>query len=100
MRTEHGKIEGNQTVKDELKLHGMIVGNAEVLAGGTLYLHGMIMGDLVVEVGGNVILHGMVLGNVTNNGGTMEIYGMICKRLIRMSGSTQVDENAKIIGGS
>ncbi|HXQ25600.1 MAG TPA: hypothetical protein VN822_04255 [Candidatus Acidoferrales bacterium] len=77
----------------------MITGSATVVKGAAFELGGMICRDLVVEEGAVVHLHGMVLGNVTNNGGQLEIFGMIRGRLLKRSGTTHVDAKAVIAGG-
>ena len=77
MKIEYGKLEGNQAINSEFKLHGIITGDANVLEGGILYLHGIISGNLIVETGATAILNGMVSCKVTNNGGTLQIYGTI-----------------------
>jgi hypothetical protein len=48
MRTESGKIENQTALAEDLKLHGMWVGNCTVTNGAHLQLHGTVTGDLTV----------------------------------------------------
>lgn len=64
MCVEYGKIEHDVRLTDDLRLHGMVIGNVTVADGGALYLHGTISGDLAIESGGRAVLHGMVAGSV------------------------------------
>ena len=45
------------------------------------------------------MLHGMVIGDVVNNGGHLEVFGMITGKLIRNRGKSIVDPKAVIEGG-
>jgi len=96
MTIEHGKIEGDFTVHGEFMLHGMITGSATVETGAKLALHGMVCGDLIIENGAQVDLHGMVCRDVWNNGGTLEVRGMIIGTLHEHAGQTTVADNASI----
>ena len=40
-------------------------------------LHGMITGDLVIEAGATATIHGTVNGVVRNQGGHVEIWGVV-----------------------
>ena len=62
MNTEHGKLEGDVEISSELKLHGIIAGNAIVKKGGVLHLHGMVSRNLILEPSGIVNIPGMVSG--------------------------------------
>lgn len=77
MERVQGKIEGPFFVDRDLAVHGMITEHATVRAGFALALHGMVTGDLVVEAGARATIHGMVNGAVINNGGHVEIFGMV-----------------------
>lgn len=69
MITAHGKLEGDIEISCELKLHGMITGNAIVKKGGVLHLHGMVCRDVIVEPGGIANIVGMICGDAINKGG-------------------------------
>ena len=77
MQDFHGKIDGPCTIEQDLDLHGMIVGDTTVAKGITLIHHGMITGDLTIRPNARVIIHGMVNGTVRNEGGTVEVYGIV-----------------------
>lgn len=100
MNTEHGKLEGDIEISSELKLHGMITGNAIVKNGGVLHLHGMVSRNLIVEPGGIANIPGMVSGDAINKGGELYISGTIVGRLVKEAGITNVEPNAAIGSGS
>ncbi|MEX3954417.1 hypothetical protein [Trinickia sp. EG282A] len=77
MEVHGGKIEGPFTVDRDLTIHGMVAGRATVRPGCKLLLHGMATSDLVVEPGAHATVHGKVNGTVINEGGTVEIHGMV-----------------------
>ena len=96
MKVIRNKIEGNTTISEDTQLHGMIVGSTTVLQKNVLQLHGMIIGDLILEENSTVYLHGMVNGNITNNGGYLGVFGIVNGKIIRESGDTIIDSNARI----
>lgn len=100
MNTEHGKLEGDIEISSELKLHGMITGNAIVKNGGVLHLHGMVSRNLIVEPGGIANIPGMVSGDAINKGGELYISGTIVGQLVKEAGITNVEPNAAIGSGS
>jgi hypothetical protein len=93
MKTEHGKI-GDTILNDKLILHGMCTGHLIVEAGGTLYLHGMCTGPLEVRAGGVAYIYGTCTKSVTNNGGSLEVFGTVNGVLDTVSGVTRVDPKA------
>jgi len=95
MTIESGKIEGDFEVDENLKLHGMITGNAFVKNGATLRLHGTVCKDLTIEEGSKAIINGTVCGNVINEGGVVEVYGVVYGNV---SGPVNIDGNAVIKG--
>ena len=100
MNTEHGKLEGDIEITSELKLHGMITGNAIVKNGGVLYLHGMVSRNLIVKPGGIANVLGMICGDAINKGGELYISGTIGGQLLKEAGITNVEPNATIGSGS
>lgn len=96
MWVERGKIDSDIDIQSEYKLEGMITGNTTVLDGGVLYLNGMISSNVIVQKGGTVFLYGMVNGDVTNDGGYIEIFGMILGNLNEISGEVIIHENSII----
>jgi hypothetical protein len=99
MNTEHGNLEGDNEIFSELKLHGMITGNAIVKNGGVLHLHGIVSRNLIVEPGGIANIPGMVSGDVINKGGELYISGTIVGQLVKVAGITNVEPNAAIGSG-
>jgi cytoskeletal protein CcmA (bactofilin family) len=96
MRDFDGKFDGPFTVANDLRLRGMIAGDATVASGVTLELHGMVTGDLFVEDGATVFIRGTVSGSVTNRG-RVEVKGRIGGSLHDVdSGQSVVDPDAQI----
>ena len=90
------KIEGNVVIEKDTNLRGMIVGNVEVLDGATLYLRGSLNGRLYIYEGAKVLLYGTNNGDVINDGGILEVFGVINGRLFRERGRTLIDDNALV----
>lgn len=95
MSIEHGKIEGDYEVLEDLQLYGMITGNAVVKKRATLELFGRIAKNLTVERGAKVVIKGTVSGDVINQGGTVEIYGIVRGNV---NGPANIDKEAVIKG--
>jgi len=94
MKTEHGKLDSNLRLDYALSHHGMITGNIIIEADGELYLHGMCCKDLMIKKGGKAFVYGTVIGNVLNDGGYLEVYGVINGYLRSVDGETEIDEKA------
>jgi autotransporter passenger strand-loop-strand repeat protein len=75
---------------------GVIDGDATVAEGTHLCLNGMITGNLTVEAGATCELRGTVIGSVINNGGDLQVFGLIQGSLVRQGGRTTVDSRANI----
>jgi hypothetical protein len=99
MRSEHGRIDGDIEVKDDLALHGMATGNISVVSGGMLHLHGMCVKNVIIQSGGSAKLHGMVNGDVINEGGTLEVQGTVQGAVRTISGKTVVSPAAVVVRG-
>ena len=95
MTLEHGKVEGDITIRSDFQMHGMFLGKVTVTAGGYLRLHGMATQDLLIESGATVEIHGMAK-NVINNGGHLTIKGMVTGCLTELGGETQVLPGAMV----
>lgn len=76
MNTERGMLKGDIEISSELKLHGMIIGNAIVKKGGVLHLNGTVSRNVIVESGGIANIPGMVSGDAINRGGELYISGI------------------------
>jgi len=74
----------------------MVVGDLTVPAGVRLDHHGMITGDLIVELGGVAVVHGMVTGVITNQGGTIQVFGMVGAISDQGATETYVAPEAKV----
>ena len=98
MKMENGKIEGDFTIDEDFELKGMITGNVKIINNSSAIIHGQISGDLIVNQGTSVLLHGQVLRNASNNGGLLEVYGMISGQLFDNAGETKIHPGASING--
>lgn len=96
MKVEHGTLEGDIRITEEIKLHGMVEGNVTVADGGWLILHGTVVQDLVLENGARVDLYGTVSGTFYNRRGDLSVYGMIGQELREEAGVTTIDSEAMI----
>jgi cytoskeletal protein CcmA (bactofilin family) len=90
----YDKIEKDIDIEEDTTIHGMIVGNVQVLDGVTLHLHGMVIGQVLLKEKSNVYLHGTVNGDVINQGGMLEIFGVVNGKVVKESGKTIIDSNA------
>jgi len=72
-----GVINGPVVIDRDEAIRGMVAGSIIVRSGGALSLHGMVNGDVTIELGGRAIIHGMVNGAVVNQGGHVEVHGMV-----------------------
>jgi hypothetical protein len=91
-----GKVEGDVTITEDTQLNGMIVGNATVSRNVTLIAHGLITGNLILSEAAISYVYGTVDGNIINNGGHLEVFGYVKGKVVRQSGETIIDPNAKI----
>lgn len=89
MRTLSNILTSDLEVADAVRLSGMACRNVVVASGGALEMSGMIAGDLIVRAGGVARVSGMVAGILRNEGGEVEISGMV-RRLQEVAGTTVV----------
>jgi len=76
-----------------------VIPGARVKSGGALDVSGMVNGDVTVERGAYAVVRGSVNGAVVNNGGTVEIHGMV-SRLQTNGGTTTVYGMVQSVSGS
>ena len=77
MITTNDKFPAGHVFAVDTSFSGMVTGDARVLSDRLVEMHGMITGDLYIEPGASVTIHGMVNGAVINDGGFVEILGMV-----------------------
>ena len=94
------KIEGDVSLSSDLRLRGMVTGSVTVPANVVFELNGMIGEDLICEPGSVVRIHGTVIGSVVNDGGQVEIWGVVGSIDEKQSGSTIVHPGAVVGLGS
>ncbi len=61
----------------DTRLTGMVRGDATIPSGRKVEIKGMVTGDLKVAAGASVEIDGMVIGTVINDGGYVNIRGMV-----------------------
>jgi len=98
MRTITDTIGGDATIRDAVTLQGMVVGDVVVVAGGYLDLYGTCCRNLKIEKDGVVNLYGTVSGDVTNDGGRLDVHGVINGQLVEIAGHTRVQSGASVAG--
>lgn len=91
MKVIKDKIEQNTAISEDTQLLGMIVGLTTVSKNVIFQIHGMIIGDLILNEGATVYINGIVDGNIANNGGHLEIFGIV-------NGKINTDIGETIIG--
>ncbi len=95
-RIERGKLIGYQDVTDHLELYGQATADVRVHAVGILDLYGQVMGELVIKEGGAARVYGQVCRDIRNEGGNVEISGMVLGSVIRIAGTTKILPGASI----
>ena len=98
MNDTNEKIMGDYSVNENLRFRGQIVGTATVQADITLILEGQITKNLILQKDSTAYLHGTVSGDVINNGGHLEVFGVINGSLVEKGGITVIDSNAIVKG--
>lgn len=72
------KIEGEVHVdREDLTLHGIIVGPVVVEPARYFALHGMLIGALDVHRGARADMYGTLVGSITSHGGHVTIHGVL-----------------------
>lgn len=77
MRAVYENIDGPFAIGEDLAVYGLIIQGATLRSGVRLILHGTIVGDLIIEPGARAIIHGTVAGRIRNEGGRVEVFGMV-----------------------
>jgi hypothetical protein len=90
MIIENEIVNGDLQVTEEYDLQGIVTGNVTVLNESVFCLHGLCKKNLFIEEGSKVYLYGMVCGSVYNNGGYLEVHGLIKGKLIKEAGETVI----------
>lgn len=96
MHVVQGKIARNLLLEEDTEIRGMVIGNVSVAKGVSLKLTGMVNGHINCRPGSEVVINGTVNGDVTNEGGSLQIYGTINGTVDGFRGLTQVDVGAHI----
>lgn len=100
MKTIKHKIMADTVLDEDTLLEGMIVGSTTVSENRKLRLYGDIIGNLSVRKGSDVLLYGTVNGNIKNEGGHLEILGIVNGKIDTLGGTTHIDPNAIILDGN
>ena len=70
-------LNGDQTINVNSQLLGIIYGNVIVNSGVFFQLDGIVSGNVTIQEGASVEVNGIVEGIIINNGGTLEITGIV-----------------------
>ena len=95
---QQGKIKENVVVKDSLNMHGIITGNVKVPRSSYFELHGIVNGNVTAERNSKVVVHGIIEGTLKNNGGQVEIYGIVKNLNNRSGGKVMIDPESIVNG--
>ncbi|OTP77282.1 hypothetical protein [Caballeronia sordidicola] len=99
MEVRSGRIDGPFTVERDLMIRGTVVGRATVRSGNNLVLNGTVTSDLVIEPAARVKIFGTVNGTVINQGGLVEIHGIVGAVADTASSSRTIIAQGAVIGG-
>lgn len=99
MQTIAHKIDGDVVLEEDTILRGMIAGSVTVPKDTVLHLHGTVTGSVFLQEGSAVFLHGTVAHDVVNDGGHLEIDGIVQGQVVRARGETLIHPVAMIEGG-
>ena len=72
-----GMTAGSLEITSDGTVRGMIGGDVIVASGVHATIKGMVAGDVIIEPGAMVWITGMVSGRVVNQGGMVEVKGMV-----------------------
>jgi len=93
MREIKGKLEGDLLIEKNTNLAGMVVGTAKVLPKVSFNIKGMLIDNLIVKNEAVDFVHGMVTGNIENEGGYVEVFGIVEGQVYPRAGKTIIHEN-------
>lgn len=100
MRTEDGVVRGSVEVSDDFTLRGIADGHVTVVHGGCLDLCGICAGSLTIQPGGFATVRGIVNGDVFNDGGNLDVRGIVCGHVETTSeGVTSISPDARVLDG-
>lgn len=77
MRTIDADVQGPTIVRQDTRLNGVVTGDVTVPPGVRLELNGTVRGNLLTCSGSRAVINGAVLGNLFNQGGEVEIFGLV-----------------------
>lgn len=89
-------IKQDMQIDTDVIITGIVTGNIVIERGGLLILTGMGNGRITVNQSGKCEVHGMFNGIIENNGGILNIFGVVNGSIIENSGNTIIDTNAVI----
>jgi cytoskeletal protein CcmA (bactofilin family) len=77
MRTINTDVQGPTILRQDTRLNGVVTGDVTVPAGVRLELNGTVKGNLLACPGSHSVINGAVLGHIFNEGGEVEIFGLV-----------------------
>ncbi len=87
------------TITEDTELLATAKSTITILPPAKFILSGLLEKNLYIETGATAIIYGEVWGNVFNNGGNLEVFGVIKGELHRGKGSkNMIDFDSQIYG--
>lgn len=77
MRTIDADVQGPTIVRQDTRLNGVVIGDVTVPPGVRLELNGTVKGNLLACPGSQAVINGAVLGHLFNEGGEVDIFGLV-----------------------
>ena len=77
MQTVNARLRGPRIVHQDTRLNGVVEGDLTVPPGVRLELNGTVKGNLLACAGSQTVITGVVLGRLFNEGGLVEIFGLV-----------------------
>lgn len=91
-------IQESIIVDDEEVLVGRTTDTIVVTNGGKLTVLGLVTKDIIIEPGGMVYIYGVVMQNIINQGGDLEVYGIVAGYVYSSpEGDTYIDPDALVV---
>jgi hypothetical protein len=81
------KVPGPFRIAEDLRLYGVIAGDAHVASGAVLELYGVVAGDLILDANGQATIFDVVAGGVANRG-RVDVRGVIVRAFTHLNGGT------------
>ncbi len=99
MQVIAGQIEAPLTVEGALEVQGIVLGSITVLPAAHLVLRGICRGSVRIAESGVAQLWGIVEGDVSNEGGEVDVFGIVEGAVQGAPSHTRVSSDSIVRGG-